>query len=68
MDELKNIVFRRVDGVDCTMIKKDLKLFNIYLSIDGKRSVNAISQEDAYDPEYLFSAIDKMERMVARAG
>jgi hemerythrin len=63
MDELKNIVFRRADGVDNSMIKKDVKMFNIFLSIDGKRSVNVISQEDAYDPEYLFSAIDKMERM-----
>jgi hemerythrin len=63
MDGLKDIVFRRADGVDYAMIKKDLKMFNIFLSIDGKRSVNAISQEDAYDPEYLFSAIDKMERM-----
>ncbi len=63
MDELKNIVFRRVDGVDYSIIKKDFKMFNIFLSIDGKRSVNAISRDDAYDPEYLFSAIDKMERM-----
>ena len=45
------------------MIRNDVKLFNIFLSIDGKRSVNVISQEDAYEPEYLFSAIDKMERM-----
>ena len=63
MSEVRDIVFRRVDGVDYSMIRNDIKLFNIFLSIDGKRSINAISKQDAYDPEYLFSAIDKMEKM-----
>jgi len=63
MDEVGDIVFRRVEGIDYAVIRNDLKLFNIFLSIDGKRSVNLISKEDAYDPEYLFSAIDRMEKM-----
>jgi hemerythrin len=63
MEEVKDIVFRRVDGVDYSMIRNNLEMFNIFLSVDGKRSVNAISQEDAYDPDFLFSAIDKMEKM-----
>lgn len=63
MDEVRDIVFRRADGVDYSSIRNDIKMFNIFLSIDGKRSVNAISLQDAYDPEYLFSAVDRMEKM-----
>jgi len=63
MDGVKDIVFKRVEGVDYSMIKNDIKIFNIFLSIDGKRSVKTIANEDAYDPDYLFSAIDKMEKM-----
>ncbi len=63
MVDIKDIVFRRVPGIDYSMIKNDVKLFNIFLSIDGQRSVNEISQEDAYDPNDLFSAIDEMEKI-----
>jgi hemerythrin len=63
MVDIKDIVFRRVPGIDYSMIKNDVKLFNIFLSIDGQRSVNEISQEDAYDPNELFSAIDEMEKI-----
>jgi hemerythrin len=63
MEEIKNIVFKRVDGVDYSVIKNDLKKFNIFLSVDGARSVNDIAQEDAYDPDYLLLEVDKMEKM-----
>ncbi len=63
MDGVKDIVFKRLEGVDYSMIKNDIKMFNIFLSIDGRRSVKTIANEDAYDLEYLFSAIDKMEKM-----
>jgi hemerythrin len=63
MDEMKNIVFKRVDGVDYSVIKDDLKKFNIFLSVDGTRSVTDIAQEDMYDPDYLYFEVDKMEKM-----
>jgi hemerythrin len=63
IDETKEIVFERVKGVDYSIIKNDIKMFNIFLSVDGKRSVNEISKEDFYEPDYLFSVIDKMEKM-----
>ena len=63
MADLKNIVFKRVEGIDYSGIRDDLKMFNIFFSIDGERSVNDISQDHAYDSDYLFSAIDKMEKM-----
>ncbi len=63
MADIKDIVFKRVQGVDYSMIKNDIKMFNVFLSIDGQRSVNQISRDDAYDPEVLFSSIDRMEKM-----
>lgn len=63
MADLKNIVFKRVEGIDYSEIRDDLKMFNIFFSIDGERTVNAISQDHSYDSDYLFSAIDKMEKM-----
>ncbi len=63
MDGVKDIVFRRVEGVDYSMIRNDIKMFNIFLAVDGKRSVEDIAQEDAYELDYLFPIIDKMEKM-----
>lgn len=63
MNDMKDIVFKRVEGVDYSIIRNDVRKFNIFLSVDGKRSVNVIAKEDAYDSDYLFSTIDEMERM-----
>lgn len=63
MDEVQNIVFKRVEGIDYSVIRNDIKMFNIFMSIDGTRSVSGIAKEDAYDLDYLFSEIDKMEKM-----
>ena len=63
MSQVQDIIFRRVDGVDYSMIRNDLKMFNIFLAVDGKRSVKAIAREDAYELDYLFPLIDKMEKM-----
>jgi hypothetical protein len=63
VDGVKDIVFRRVPGVDYSLIRNDIKMFNIFLSIDGIRSVSDISREDAYDVDYLFPVMDKMEKM-----
>ena len=63
MNEIKDIVFKRVDGVDYSKIKNDIKMFNIFLAVDGVRSVAAIAQDDAYELDYLSAIIDKMENM-----
>ena len=63
MNELKNIVFRRVSGVDYSIIKNNIKMFNIFLSVDGERSVKTIAKDEGYDQDYLFSKIDEMEKM-----
>jgi hemerythrin len=63
MDGIKDIVFKRVDGIDYSMIRNDIETFNVFFGIDGKRSVNDIAQEDAYDLDYLLLVIDKLEKM-----
>ena len=63
MGVLEEIVFKRVQGVEFSMIKNDLKLLNIFLACDGKRSVKTIANDDAYDLKYLSTSIDKMEKM-----
>lgn len=63
MDELKDIVFRRVEGIDYSIIRNDIRMFNIFLSVDGKRSVKTIAKDEGYDQDYLFARIDDMERM-----
>ena len=63
MNAIKDIVFKRVDGIDYSMIRNDLKTFNVFFAIDGKRSVNDIAQDDAYDSDHLLLVIDKLEKM-----
>ena len=63
MDDLKDIVFKRVGGVDYSIIKHNVKMFNIFLSVDGKRSVKTIAKDEGYDRDFLFSKIDEMEKM-----
>lgn len=63
MDELKDIVFKRVAGIDYAIIKNDIKMFNIFLSVDGERSVKTIAKDEGYDQDYLFTKIDEMEKM-----
>jgi hypothetical protein len=63
MDVVGEMIFKRVDGAKYTMIKDDVKMFNIFFAIDGRRSVKAIAQEDGYEMDYLFPIIHKMEKM-----
>jgi hemerythrin len=63
LNSVKNIVFKRVPGVDYSVIRNDVKMFNIFLSVDGERSVRTIAEEDYYDSDYLFQAVDNMEKI-----
>lgn len=63
MDGFEDIIFRRVDGVDYSVIRNNVYMFNVFLAIDGERSVGAIAREDAYETEYLATVIDRMEKM-----
>lgn len=63
MDGFEAIIFRRVDGVNYSKIRNDVRMFNVFLAIDGERSVRTIAREDAYDTEYLATQIDKLEKM-----
>jgi hypothetical protein len=63
MESFKDMIFKRVDGVDYSMVRKNVYLFNVFLSIDGERSVQTIAREDSYDPEYFAAVVDKMEKI-----
>jgi hypothetical protein len=63
MESFKDIIFKRVDGVDYSMVRKNVYLFNVFLSVDGERSVETIAREDSYDPEYFAAVVDKMEKI-----
>jgi hemerythrin len=63
MEGFENIIFRRVDGVDYSVVRSNVYLFNVFLSMDGERSVERIAREDSYDPEYLAAVVDKMEKI-----
>ena len=36
MDVVKDIVFKKVPGVEYSMIKNDLRILNIFLACDGE--------------------------------
>ena len=63
MDVVKDIVFKRVEGAKYSTIKHDIRMFNIFFAVDGRRSVQRIAREDHYDLDYLLQAIHKMEKM-----
>jgi hemerythrin len=63
MDIVEDIVFQRVYGANYSNIKNDLKLFNVFFAIDGKKSIKTIATENGYDLEYLSPIIHKLEKM-----
>lgn len=62
MNEFADIIFKRVDGADYGAVKNDIKLFSIFLAIDGRRSVRMIAKDDAYDLDNLMAEVDRMEK------
>ncbi len=63
MNQLGDIIFKRVDGMDYSEIRNNTPMFSVLLVIDGKRSVNAIAREDNYEPKELFPMVDQLEKM-----
>lgn len=63
MNELADIIFKRVEGANYATIRDDVKLFSILLAVDGRRAVRTIARDDAYELEDLVAAVDQMEKM-----
>jgi hemerythrin len=63
MDIVEDIVFQRVYGANYEKIKDDVKVFNVFFSIDGHKSIKAIARENGYDLEYLSPIIHELEKL-----
>jgi hemerythrin len=63
MNQLADIIFKRVTGANYETIRDSLKLFTIYLAIDGRRSVRSIALNDAYELDDLVVTIDRLEKL-----
>ncbi len=57
MAEIQNQIYRRVGGDEQ---KHDMRMFNILMAIDGKRSVETIAREDHYELNDLIQAIQQL--------
>lgn len=62
MNEFADIIFKRVQGANYETIRGNLKLFSIYLAIDGRRSVRSIARDDAYELDNLVVTVDQLEK------
>jgi hemerythrin len=63
MNEFADIIFKRVQGANYETIRGSLRLFSIYLAIDGRRSVRSIARDDAYELDDLTVTIDRLEKL-----
>jgi hemerythrin len=63
MNEFSDIIFKRVQGANYETIRSSLRLFSIYLAIDGRRSVRSIARDDAYELDDLVGTIDRLEKL-----
>jgi hemerythrin len=58
-----NIVFKRVLSADYEQIKSNIRLVNVFLMMDGTRSVKTIASEYNYEIDDLISMVDQIEKM-----
>jgi acetolactate synthase regulatory subunit len=57
LTDILNMVFQRSAHVNMSQYANDIKTFNILLALDGKRSVNTVAEQDAYDPDELAARV-----------
>lgn len=53
LEEIGKTFFKRSAQVNLSDFRDDIKTFNILYGLDGKRSVQTIAEEDAFDPDEL---------------
>jgi hemerythrin len=63
MNEFDDIIYKRVQGANYETIRGSLKLFSIYLAIDGRRSVRSIARDDAYELDDLMVTINRLDKL-----
>jgi hypothetical protein len=55
-----DIVFKRVIDADYSRIVSKIKLVNVFLSIDGQRSVKTVASEDNYEIDELIPMVEQL--------
>lgn len=55
-----DIVFKRVIDADYSRIKNKIKLVNVFLAIDGQRSVKTVAREENYKIDELISMVEQL--------
>jgi hypothetical protein len=57
LEQIGRTIFKRSAYFKFSDYADDIKSFNIFLALDGKRSVQIIAEQDAYDLDYLSNRI-----------
>ncbi len=57
LEEIGRTIFKRSDRFNVSDYTDDIKSFNVLFALDGKRSVETIAEEDAFDPDDLIDRI-----------
>ena len=53
LDEIGKVIFKRSARLNLSDYADDIKTFNVLFALDGKRSVETIAAQDAFDPDEL---------------
>jgi hypothetical protein len=56
-EELSKMIFKRSARVNLSDYSNDIKTFNVLFALDGRRTVQAIITQDAFDPDEFTSRI-----------
>ncbi|MGD9006913.1 MAG: hypothetical protein PVG41_03275 [Desulfobacteraceae bacterium] len=57
LEQIGSTIFKRSDGFNVSDYTDDIKSFNILFALDGKRSVQTIAEQDAFDLDDLTNRI-----------
>jgi len=58
-----NVVLKRVIDSDIKRIRGNIRLINVFLVMDGKKSIQTIADEYKYDIDDLVAMVDQIEKL-----
>ena len=65
LEELSEMTFKHVKNVNVSDLSLDIKMTNIFWSMDGSRDFKTVAREDGYDPEVLVAGVQALMKMGA---
>jgi hypothetical protein len=65
LQELSEMTFKHVKNVNVSDLSLDIKMTNIFWSMDGSRDFKTVAREDGYDPEELVAGVQALIKMGA---